>query len=69
MNKPEVVMIGLGYIGLPTAALIASNKVKVYGVDINSKVVETINKGQIHIVEPDLDGLVHHVVKKGYLKA
>ena len=46
MNKPEVVMIGLGYIGLPTAALIASNKVYVHGVDINPKVVETINKGQ-----------------------
>ena len=46
MNKPEVVMIGLGYIGLPTAALIASNKVYVHGVDINPKVVETINKGK-----------------------
>ena len=45
MNKPEVVMIGLGYIGLPTAALIASNKVYVHGVDINPEVVETINKG------------------------
>ena len=69
MNKPEVVMIGLGYIGLPTAALIASNKVKVYGVDINSKVVETINKGQIHIVEPELDTAVASAVKEGYLKA
>ena len=69
MNKPEVVMIGLGYIGLPTAALIASNKVNVYGVDINSKVVETINKGQIHIVEPELDTAVASAVKEGYLKA
>ena len=69
MNKPEVVMIGLGYIGLPTAALIASKKVQVYGVDINSKVVETINKGQIHIVEPELDTAVASAVKEGYLKA
>ena len=69
MNKPEVVMIGLGYIGLPTAALIASNKVQVHGVDINSKVVETINKGLIHIVEPELDTAVASAVKEGYLKA
>jgi len=69
MNKPEVVMIGLGYIGLPTAALIASNKVYVHGVDINSKVVETINKGQIHIIEPELDSAVANAVKEGYLKA
>ena len=46
MNKPEVVMIGLGYIGLPTAALIAKNKTFVHGVDINLKVVETINAGK-----------------------
>ena len=69
MNKPEVVMIGLGYIGLPTAALIASNKVYVHGVDINPKVVETINKGQIHIVEPELDTAVASAVSEGYLKA
>ena len=69
MNKPEVVMIGLGYIGLPTAALIASNKVYVHGVDINPKVVETINKGQIHIVEPELDKAVASAVNEGYLKA
>jgi UDP-N-acetyl-D-mannosaminuronic acid dehydrogenase len=68
-NKPRVVMMGLGYIGLPTAALIASRGLEVTGVDIRQKVVDTINKGQIHIVEPDLDGLVHHVVKKGSLKA
>jgi UDP-N-acetyl-D-mannosaminuronic acid dehydrogenase len=67
--KPEVVMIGLGYIGLPTAALIASNKVFVYGVDINSDVVETINRGEIHIVEPELDSAVANAVKNGFLKA
>lgn len=69
MEHPEVVIIGLGYIGLPTAALIASNNVKVHGVDINPKVVETINRGEIHIVEPDLDIAVASAVKNGYLKA
>ena len=69
MSQPEVVMIGLGYIGLPTAALIASNKVNVHGVDINPSVVETINKGEIHIVEPELDTTVAIAVKEGFLKA
>ena len=68
-NKPSVVMMGLGYIGLPTAALIASRGLKVTGVDIRQGVVDTINKGEIHIVEPDLDGLVHKVVKEKFLKA
>lgn len=62
-------MVGLGYIGLPTAALIASRGLHVTGVDVHQHVVDTINKGQIHIVEPDLDGLVHHVVHKSFLKA
>lgn len=65
----NVVMIGLGYIGLPTAALIAKNKIHVHGVDINQHVVDTINKGQIHIVEPELDVAVSDAVKAGYLKA
>ncbi|MDB9782245.1 UDP-N-acetyl-D-mannosamine dehydrogenase [Winogradskyella sp.] len=69
MNKPEVVMIGLGYIGLPTAALIAQNKIHVHGVDINPSVVATINEGKIHIVEPDLDLAVANAVREGYLKA
>lgn len=68
-HKPTVVMMGLGYIGLPTAALIASKGLQVFGVDIRESVVDTINKGHIHIVEPDLAGLVHHVVSKGQLKA
>ncbi|NER18907.1 UDP-N-acetyl-D-mannosamine dehydrogenase [Spongiivirga citrea] len=68
-NKPSVVMIGLGYIGLPTAALIAENKVCVHGVDIDPKVVETINAGKIHIIEPELDKAVANAVKDGYLKA
>ncbi len=69
INVKSVVTIGLGYIGLPTSALIASNGVPVYGVDINQNVVDTINKGEIHIVEPELDGIVKKAVEKGLLKA
>lgn len=67
MNK--VVTIGLGYIGLPTSALIAQNGISVHGVDINQKVVDTINAGNIHIVEPSLDEAVAVAVKNGLLKA
>jgi UDP-N-acetyl-D-mannosaminuronic acid dehydrogenase len=69
MNKPEVVMIGLGYIGLPTAALIAEKGTHVHGVDINQHVVDTINRGEIHIVEPSLDTSVSNAVSNGFLKA
>lgn len=65
----KVTVVGLGYIGLPTAALITQNKVSVHGVDINQKVVDTINAGQIHIVEPELDKAVAVAVEEGYLKA
>jgi len=65
----KVVMMGLGYIGLPTAALIASRGIRVQGIDVNQSVVDTINEGKIHIVEPALDGLVKHVVERGLLKA
>lgn len=67
--NPEVVTIGLGYIGLPTSALIAQHKTYVHGVDINPKVVETINQGKIHIVEPELDEVVANAVSEGYFKA
>lgn len=71
MNKKEVevVIMGLGYIGLPTAALIAKEGTKVLGVDINQKVVDTINEGKIHIVEPDLSGIVKKAVVEGSLLA
>jgi UDP-N-acetyl-D-mannosaminuronic acid dehydrogenase len=69
MSHPEVVMIGLGYIGLPTAALIASRKVHVHGVDTNKEVVDTINQGKIHIIEPELDTAVAKSVSEGFLKA
>ena len=67
--NPEVVTIGLGYIGLPTSALIASHGTNVLGVDINQSVVDIINQGKIHIVEPDLDEIVSKAVSKGNLKA
>ena len=62
-------MIGLGYIGLPTATLFASRKKKVIGIDINQHAVDTINRGEIHIVEPDLAMLVQAAVASGYLRA
>lgn len=65
----SVVTIGLGYIGLPTSALIASRGTPVYGVDINQKVVDTINRGEIHIVEPDLEEIVKNAVNDGIFKA
>ena len=62
-------VIGLGYIGLPTAAVLASRRVKVIGVDINQHAVDTINQGKIHIVEPELDMVVQSTVTQGYLRA
>ncbi|WP_448217421.1 UDP-N-acetyl-D-mannosamine dehydrogenase [Endozoicomonas sp. 2B-B] len=64
-----VSVIGLGYIGLPTAAMFASRKMKVIGVDVNQQAVDTINDGKIHIVEPDLDMLVSAAVTASYLRA
>ncbi|WP_296443250.1 UDP-N-acetyl-D-mannosamine dehydrogenase [Rhodoferax sp. UBA5149] len=69
MNYKTISIIGLGYIGLPTAAVFASRKIKVIGVDINQTAVDTINRGQIHIVEPDLDMVVQAAVSAGYLRA
>jgi UDP-N-acetyl-D-mannosaminuronic acid dehydrogenase len=69
MKNKTVCVIGLGYIGLPTAALLASNGYEVFGVDLSHQIVETINRGQIHIVEPDLDAFVRSTVTAGKLKA
>ncbi|MDW2113376.1 UDP-N-acetyl-D-mannosamine dehydrogenase [Vibrio sp. 1731] len=69
MSFETISVIGLGYIGLPTAAMFASRKKQVIGVDINQRAVDTINRGEIHIVEPDLDMLVSAAVQQGYLKA
>ncbi len=68
-SKPDVCIVGLGYIGLPTAAIVARAGCRVHGVDLSPQVVETINRGAIHIEEVDLDGLVHGVVARGLLKA
>ncbi|MCC6635785.1 MAG: UDP-N-acetyl-D-mannosamine dehydrogenase [Chitinophagaceae bacterium] len=65
----KVCIVGLGYIGLPTAALLANNGYNVHGVDVKENVVNTINKGEIHIVEPELDKYVKTAVNNGNLKA
>jgi UDP-N-acetyl-D-mannosaminuronic acid dehydrogenase len=65
----KVSVIGLGYIGLPTAAVIASRGIEVVGVDVSENAVETINQGRVHIVEPDLDMVVQAAVTMGKLRA
>jgi len=69
MNFEIVSVIGLGYIGLPTAAIFASHKRQVIGIDVNQQAIDTINRGEIHIVEPDLDKVVLAAVNGGYLRA
>lgn len=65
----KVCVVGLGYIGLPTASVLASRKLKVIGLDVKQSIIDTVNEGKIHIVEPDLDLLVSSVVSEGYLRA
>lgn len=65
----RISVIGLGYIGLPTAAMFASRKIEVVGVDIDQRAVNTINRGEIHIVEPGLELVVRSAVTEGYLRA
>ena len=67
--KPDVCVVGLGYIGLPTAAIVARSGCRVHGVDVTQSVVDTINRGEIHIEEVDLDGLVQGVVARRLLRA
>ena len=72
MTKPNfetISIVGLGYIGLPTAAMFAARKIRVIGVDIDQSTVDTINRGGIHIVEPELDMVVRAAVHEGYLRA
>jgi len=69
MSFEKISVIGLGYIGLPTAAMFAAYGKQVIGVDVNQDTVDTINRGEIHIVEPDLDAIVHKAVTVGKLKA
>ena len=68
-QRQTIVVVGLGYIGLPTASILATKGHQVIGVDVNESAVETINSGKIHIVEPDLDVLVRSAVNSGNLKA
>ena len=68
-SEQKVTVLGLGYIGLPTAALIARSGCKVTGVDVSQRVVDTVNSGKVHIEEVDLDGLVQGVVSRGALVA
>src|SRR5690606_14555488 len=68
-TKPDVCVVGLGYIGLPTAAVIARSGSKVLGLDVSQRVVDTINRGEIHIEEVDPDGLAQGVVARGLLSA
>lgn len=65
----KVVFVGLGYIGLPTAAVAAHHGYQVVGVDVNPSVVETVNQGKVHIVEPDLERVVREAVQSGSLRA
>lgn len=69
MNQKKICIIGLGYIGLPTASLLATKGYQVHGVDVQQDVVDNLNKGEIHIVEPDLDVLVRSAVNSGQFKA
>ena len=68
MDK-KICVMGLGYIGLPTASLLATKGFQVHGVDVNENAVEMINSGKVHIYEPDLDILVKAAVQSGKLKA
>jgi UDP-N-acetyl-D-mannosaminuronic acid dehydrogenase len=65
----SICVIGLGYIGLPTASLLATKGYEVHGVDIRADIIETINAGNIHIREPELDVLVRSAVQSGHLRA
>ncbi|MCP4816032.1 MAG: nucleotide sugar dehydrogenase, partial [Planctomycetaceae bacterium] len=68
-KKQQICVVGLGYIGLPTASLLGTKGFSVHGVDVTQSVVDTINQGEIHIVEPDLDILVKSAVGSGNLRA
>ena len=69
MQPKKICVVGLGYIGLPTAAIIASEKMRVIGLDINEGIVDTVNQGKIHIIEPGLEDAVNKAVLNGFLRA
>ncbi len=65
----KVQVIGLGYIGLPTAVIIAGHGIDVVGVDVSQRIVDTINRGEVHVIESELEKAAHRVVKEGKLRA
>lgn len=67
--KEKITVVGLGYIGLPTASLLANRGYNVHGIDVNQSTVDIINQGKIHIVEPELDTFVQSAVNSGRLVA
>jgi UDP-N-acetyl-D-mannosaminuronic acid dehydrogenase len=69
ISDKKICVIGLGYIGLPTASLLGTKGFPVHDVDVSQQIVDTINEGRIHIVEPDLDIMVRSAVNAGNLKA
>jgi len=69
MKFDKVCVVGLGYIGLPTAAVISASGVNVVGLDVDERVISTINSGKIHIVEPGLEDVIKRVVNRGTLRA
>ncbi|USD22386.1 UDP-N-acetyl-D-mannosamine dehydrogenase [Microbulbifer variabilis] len=69
MNFEKISVVGLGYIGLPTAAMLATQKINVIGVDINQDTINIVNSGNIHIIEPGLEQIVQKAVSSGYLHA
>ena len=69
MSFNKICIVGLGYIGLPTAAVFAQHNIKVHGVDINQHAVDMINQGKIHIVEPGLEDVVKSNADRGFLMA
>ncbi|MFQ6309076.1 NAD(P)-binding domain-containing protein [Lysobacter capsici] len=69
MSFDTVSVIGLGYIGLPTAAAFAAARKRVIGIDVTASIVDTINRGEIHIIEPELDTAVRAAVSGGFLRA
>lgn len=69
MKIETIAVLGLGYIGLPTAAILASSGFRVIGVDVAEEVIATINSGKIHIIEPGLETFVKNAVQTGNLRA
>src|SRR5215475_9994256 len=68
-SKKRIAVFGLGYVGLPVAGVLVSRSFEVIGVDVTAHIVDTINSGKIHIVEPDLGMVVHAAVAAGKLRA